>query len=312
MTRQSDKTIRMGGAAPGGNRRYLLAGGIGVLVVLAAVVVIVVLSSGEEAPEKKRGCENDEACGPGKVCLNRGCVMLLASEHRDLWHHEVNAQLDAGDKWEARKTVGEKLSPLTPCPAKKGEVPPPRLDKIVVSTKVHLFEVGPSAVSHYQFLKVKVSVWIDALRIYFPTKKKIEPHQVCASADVTEVAPGVDGKKRAFVDASLRKAAPANVDARAAVAVKRAPPPPDKEGKRELTFTLEPVIGDKKEYHTVLALPLGSDVLSINGPPPTEQRLQKGFITYYWTHKADLKEITVGYKVHQKSPYPLNIENIAP
>ncbi len=295
-----------------GRKRIYLLAGVGALLLVIVAATIVVAGSGEEDTLSLPGCADDTACGAGRVCLNRGCQVLLSSEYAGLWHSEVEAQLTPGGGWKPRSDPGEKIPPAVTCPASEGKVPEPRLRKMSVVMKVQVLELGLQRVRHYLYQRVKGSVWIDALRFHFPTGAKLDGARICQGAGVAHVSVGKDAAQRAFVDVALGQASPAGVDAKGAVSLWVEQKETDTEGERIISFNLEPIIGDGKRYRTVLAVPLGADVLAINGPPPAEQRLLKGFVAYYWNHKETLSDVSVTYRLANVSPLPLDYTTVRP
>lgn len=296
-----------------GRKRLYVLVGVGALLLLVIATAVVSSGSGEDEGPSLPGCGDDAACGAGRICLNRGCVLLISSEYAGLWHSEVEAQLTPGTGWKPRSDPGEKLPPAVTCPAIEGEVPEPRIRKMSVVAKTHVYELGPERIRHYQYQRAKGSVWIDALRFHIPTGEKLDAARLCQASGVARVAPGKDVSGRAVVDIALGQASPAGVDAKGAVSLSVAPKEGGSPGERVISFDLEPVIGDEKQYRTVLAVPLGADILGINGPPPAEQRLLKGFVAYYWHHKGTLTDVSVTYRLPGAvSPQPLDYTSVRP
>ena len=64
--------------------------------------------------------------------------------------------------------------------------------------------------------------------------------------------------------------------------------------------------------HTVVALPLGSDVLSIQGPQPSGQRLLTGYVAYYWAHGELPSEIAVRFRLPEVSGRVLDVAELNP
>jgi len=282
------------------------------LALVASVAIVVAVTSRGDPHEVDDGrCANDAACGPGRICAAGGCLPLLASEHRGIWRDDLNAQLDAGVKWSPKRRSGVRLLPSTRCPAKRGKVETPPLDKMREVSRIDVFEVGREEILRHLQVSAEGSVWIDAMRLRFPPMKILDMDRICASDAVVAIAAGKDADGP-FVDVSLKNAAPAGNTATAAVALRLAPPTPDPAGVSTLTFELAPGPEGSGEHHTVLAVPLGADVDAIEGAAPSRQQLLTGFAAYCFEPPKKRREVRVRYRTDRAREGALDITEVAP
>ena len=64
--------------------------------------------------------------------------------------------------------------------------------------------------------------------------------------------------------------------------------------------------------HTVASFPLGTDVIAISGPPPTQQRLLQGHVAYYWEHKDRPSNVSIRFRSSDEAHEPLDITEVKP
>ncbi len=296
------KPVRMGGGGWFAYRKYVIAGGIGAALTLVIVILSTSVSSSRDDEVEEAGCKSDDECGPRSICAAGGCLILISSEQRSIWHEDVKHQLyppDGGPPWEPQPTFGEKLIPSKRCPVPSGKVDPPKRTKVLPLAKATVFEIEPTQIIVHKHQRAKGSIWVDALRFWMPGFDLLDEPTLCSSKDVAHVSIGKvlwRGKKTPFIDVALSRVAPAGVVASAGISVKRQFPPADKEGLHTLEFALEPVIGVEARFHTIVTVPLGTDVAAISGPPPTQQRLLIGYVAYYWEHTTASSEISISFR----------------
>jgi hypothetical protein len=309
------ENVRMGGGGASGPPWKLIGICLGAAVVIGLVVLFVSLPEEEDDVRKPWGCQSDADCKTGSVCLARGCLILLSSELPDMWRDDVASQLDAGVPWEPRPTFGKKVLPASECPADVGAVEKPDESRAMPVLKVSVFELTDDGLRVHKQMAAKGAVWLDALRFWLPPGIAIGTGETCSSPGVDRIAVGQGrwrGKTAHYVDVSLKQAAPAGKVTGATVMVKTELPAADKEGTRTLAIGLDPVFEEHTSEHTVVALPLGSDVVAIEGPPPTGQRLLSGFVGYYWEH-ADLpSELAVRFRLPPVSGSVLDVTELNP
>ncbi|MCP4674963.1 MAG: hypothetical protein GY854_05550 [Deltaproteobacteria bacterium] len=312
------KPVRMGGDPGIAHRKYIITGGIGAILVLVIVIVAVSTSSTSDDKAEETGCKSDDECGPRSICAAGGCLILISSEQRSIWHEDVEYQLnppDGGPPWQPQPTFGEKLVSSTKCPAPSGKVDTPERTKVLPLAKATVFEIEPTRIIVHKHQRARGSIWIDALRFWMPGFDSQDEPTICSSKDVAHIAVGKAlwrGKTTTFIDAALSRVAPAGVVASAGVSVKRQLPPADKEGLHTLEFTLEPVIGVEARFHTIVTIPLGTELSAISGPPPTQQRLLIGYVAYYWEHTTAPSEISVSFRPASKVHSRFDITKLNP
>jgi hypothetical protein len=308
------ETVRMGGGGSGPPWK-LVAIAIGAAAVVVLVLVLVPWSDETDERGKPRGCQSDADCKAGSVCLGRGCLILLSSEHAGIWRDDVAAQLDGGVSWKPRSVFGQKVVRASECPVATGQVEKPDESRAMPVLKITVFELANDGLRVHEQLAARGAVWLDALRFWLPPGVEVDPAETCASPSVDRATIGKGrwrGKTAHWVDVSLKQAAPAGKVTGATVMVEAALPAADAEGVRRLAVGLDPVFDEQMHEHTIVALPLGSDVLGIEGPPPTGQRLLSGFVAYYWEHGERPSEMAVRFRLPEFSSRTLDVTELNP
>jgi len=311
----AQETVRMGGGGGGGLPWKPIAAVIGAAIVAAVVAAVLLWPEEEGGAEGPRGCRSDDDCRAGSVCLARGCVILLSSEHQGIWRDDVQAQLDAGVSWKPRPKFGKKVTPASQCPAAQGKVEKPDESRTVPVVRITVFELAHDGMRVHEQMGAKGEVWLDGLRFWMPPGLKVEPGKTCASPAVDRIAVGTGswrGQSAQYIDASLKQAAPAGRVTEATVMAGTALPAADAEGVRTVALALDPVFDEQASEHTVVALPLGSDVLALQGPPPTGQRLLSGFLAYYWEHGDRPSELAIKFRLPPTTGQVLDVTELNP
>lgn len=308
------ETVRMGGSS-GGAPWKPIAIAVGVALVVAVVTAVVLWPDETEETGRERGCRGDDDCKPGSICLSRGCLILLSSEHAGIWRDDVQAQLDAGVAWKPHPKFGKKVVEASACPAAVGKVDKPDESRTVPVLGITVFELASDSMRVHKQLAAKGEVWLDSLRFWMPPGVAVDPHKTCASPGVDQIAVGRGrwrGKTAHRVDVSLKQAAPAGRVAEAMVVAETALPEADVEGVRTLAVGLDPVFDEQAGEHTIVALPFGADLLSIQGPPPTGQRLLTGYVAYYWDHGDRPSELAVRFRLPPSTGKLLDVSELNP
>ncbi len=75
---------------------------------------------------------------------------------------------------------------------------------------------------------------------------------------------------------------------------------------------MSPVFEAEAAGHSIVTFPIGSDVISIAGAPPTRQRLLSGNVAYYWKHGMTARTITIKFKLPQFTRHQLELEQLNP
>jgi hypothetical protein len=210
---------------------------------------------------------------------------------------------------------GQRVVQASECPVATGKVEKPDESRAMPVLKITVFELAHDGARVHKQLAAKGAVWLDTLRFWFPPGIEIDPAKTCASPGVDRAAVGKGrwrGKTAQRVDVSLKQAAPAGKVTGATVMVEAALPKADAEGVRRLAVGLDPVFDKQTHEHTVVALPLGADVLGIEGPPPTGQRLLSGFVGYYWQHGERPSEMAVRFRLPEFSSRALDVTELNP
>ncbi|MBW2276560.1 MAG: hypothetical protein JRF63_03645 [Deltaproteobacteria bacterium] len=310
------ENVRMGGDDSGGVPWKPIAIAVGAAVVIAVVLAVILLPDDPVGTEGKRtGCSSDEDCRAGSVCLARGCLILLSSEHHGIWRDDVAAQLDGGVSWKPRPKFGKKVIEASECPAAVGTVEKPDESRTVPVVKITVFELTGDGMRLHKQMAAKGELWLDALRFWMPPGVTIDQAKICVSPGVDQIAVGKGrwrGKTAHRVDVSLVRAAPAGRVAEVSVVSETALPEADAEGARSLSVGLDQVFDEQMSEHTIVALPLGADVLAIQGPQPSGQRLLTGYLAYYWDHGELPSEIAVKFRLPAVPGKVLDVTEINP
>ncbi len=285
------------------------------VVVVVIIVIIVLLQHGESKIDKTRGCESNGDCARGSMCAAGGCLVMLSSEHLGMWREDINAQLDAGVPWHPLSAFGEKIAPTPICPAAQGKVTSPDKKHTTPKIDVTVYEIDVNGIRIHKQQKVQGTMWLDSMRFWFPGEKTLLTKDLCVSASVDKVvlarktAHGYPGTR---VDVSLRQSVPVGAVAAATLTALNDLPGENKDEARTLSFPLPPVTRPDAIARTVLALPLGADLLSIEGPPPIRQRLLTGYVAYYWTHGDSQSDVTVVFRVPSAKMGKLDLDELNP
>ena len=305
--------LRMGGGDAGGGRKTLIILLVAGLVVGAIISVFLLRGQGAQ-DEKKRGCEEDADCRPGSMCASGGCLILLSSESPVMWRDWISSQVDAGVDWSPLPSYGEKIAPTRGCPAKVGEVHEITPEIVIPKTSVFVYEVDADGIRQYQQRKVTGRQWLESMRFWFELPD-LPAEKLCVSESVAAVR--LFPEKRASVqgtgvDVQLGQAVTVGAVAAATLSCEMPLPDGDADEVRTLDLRLEAVTGAGDKARSVLAVPLGADVLSIEGPLPTHQRLLTGYVAYYWTHGETPTEISVRLRVPDYVTKPLDLNELNP
>ena len=306
-------TIRMG------KQRSFRIPKLIVFVILVVVVVVIVttvlLRPDESGTDKARRCESNSDCARGSMCAAGGCLVMLSSEHLGMWHDDIMAQLDAGAPWHPLSAFGEKIAPTPICPAKKGKVTSPDKKHTTPKAAVTVYEIDVDRLKVHKQQKVQGTMWLDSIRFWFPGEKTLSAADLCVSASVDKVAltsKTVNGYRGTRIDTSLRQSVPVGAVAAATLTAMNDLPKEDELEARTLSFPLAPIAGREAIARTVIALPLGADLLSIEGPPPIRQRLLTGYVAYYWTHGDSQSDVTIVFRVPDTKMGKLDLDELNP
>lgn len=307
------ENVRMGSPRAGLPWK-VIAIGVAIALVVATVAFLMVPASEQDA-DRRPGCDTDDDCKPGTSCIARGCLIMLSAESPDLWREDVRDQLDPAVPWQPRSKFGEKLQLADRCPAPAGKGIKPDESRVSRVLKVTVYEVDAEHLRIHQQVKAKGDLWLDALRLWFPTVGELSPKQICVSPEVDSVSIGQGrwrGKSARRVDLLLKRAVPAGTITGAAINIESPLPPASPEGLRTLELGLDPVFESAAAEHTVFAVPLGAYVTTIDGPPPTDQRLLSGYVAYYWEHGKSGSEVAVRFQVPAKTTRRLELTELNP
>ncbi len=284
-------------------------------VVVVVIVVIVMLRHDEPTADKAHRCESNGDCARGSMCAAGGCLVMLSDEHLGMWRDDIMAQIDAGVPWRPLSAFGEKIAPTPICPATEGKVTSPDKKHTTPKVAVTVYEVDLDWIKVHKQQKVQGTMWLDSIRFWFPGKKTLQTTDLCVSASVDRVALArktAHGYQGTRVDTSLRQSVPVGAVAAATLTARSDLPEEKKDGMRTLSFPLPPVTGREAIARTVLAVPLGADLSSIEGPPPIKQRLLTGYVAYYWTHGDTQSDVTVVFRVPRTKMGNLDLDELNP
>ncbi len=315
MNSERESNLRMGTGPRGKSKKPILLGAVGAVLAIAVIATILTLFTSSEEEIVSKGCKNDSECGDGRICAEGGCIILHSSQHAGLWHDDLSAQADAGVAWNPHPTYGEKLMASDICPAKSREVDTPDEGQTEQLAEATVHEVGSGEVLTHKFVRFKGNVWIGSLRFWCPGLSTINPEKVCASDKVAEISVGKKtraGKPMSYVDATLSQTVPVGSISSAAIAIHSDLPRENDLGLRDLAFPLPAVLADDMRRHTVATFPLGTDVIAISGPPPTQQRLLQGHVAYYWEHKDRPSNVSIRFRAKEGASAPLDVTEVKP
>ena len=285
------------------------------VVVVVVVVTIILLRPDEPGQDKTRRCESNSDCSRASMCAAGGCLVMLSSEHLGMWRDDIRAQLDAGVPWHPLSAFGEKITPTPICPAKPGKIASPDKKHTTPKVAVTVYEIDVDRIKIHKQQKVQGTMWLDSIRFWFPGKKTLSTSDMCvsASADRVAIAPkSVHGYQGTQIDVSLRQSVPVGAVASAALTASTDLPKEGALEARTLSIPLPPIAGPDAIARTVIAFPLGADLLSIEGPPPLRQRLLTGYVAYYWTHGDSQSDVTVVFRVPATKMGNLDLDELNP
>jgi hypothetical protein len=288
------------------------------LAVAGSVTLALLLGPPEKpaAPPRGSGCETSDDCPGHAVCAARGCLPLLPAEFRTMWEDDLASQLDPAVPWKPPSFFGEKLLPCEVCPAPAASVPPPDENHLQHLVKTTVFDLGGEGIRIHRQQRVKGTMWFESVRFWLPPGLggAGAPDALCVSAGVVAALTGRGkwrGRETTYVDLSLPQAVPVGQEARAALTVGFDPLPADEEGRRALELKFDPVFDGAVE-RTAVALPLGCEVVALEGTPPTRQRLLTGYVAYIWEHGEAPGEATVRFRPSANPGRVLDIRELNP
>lgn len=308
--------MRMGGAKKFSFSRVVLFVLVLVALVVGSYLVTRFLTSSEEkVPVTRSGCATDSDCQHGTMCAAGGCIILLSSENRRIWREDIAAQRDAGAPWEPAPAFGKKILEAVNCPLRKGDFRKTDYKHVVPVARVNLYEVEAEGLFIHKMITAKGDMWLESLRLSFPGWAKLQKDKICGSESLDSyfTGGGKDGKPGGSdVHVSFKQAIPVGGEATVLVKAGVKLPPRDGEGFRTMTMELEGLAEKEESGSTVLAIPLGGSLVSIEGPPPAKQRLLTGNVAYYWDHEKEPGEVTVRFKVPDFSTGVLDLGEVNP
>jgi hypothetical protein len=308
--------VRMGGSKGIGVAKLAAFLSLAAFVGVAVFVGMAIVSPGAEAPaEKKAACSSDAECGPGRMCAAGGCIILLSSEHAGMWRDDIAAQLDPAAAWRPTSHFGEKIIPAGACALREGEVRESDAKHVLPLIRISIYEIGPEGMVLHKMMRSKGDMWIESLRFRFPDGLRPGPSSLCASDSIDRfrlVGEGEGSPAGQIVDVSLKQSVPVGGIAAGSVAVSGELPAAGADGVRSLDLPLDALEETETAGHTVLAFPLGSSVVSMEGPPPSKQRLLDGYLAYYWSHEKEASEVTVRFKVASRAAKRLDLSTLNP
>ena len=308
--------LRMGGPKKVNVPRILLF--VVILLVLGAgsyLLTVILRSSDKPAGKARVGCQGDDECDNGTMCVAGGCMIMLSSEHRGIWKDDIAAQLDGGVGWEPAPSFGQKILEAKTCPLKQGDFRKTDYKHVVPLVRVNLYEVATHSLFIHKMLKAKGTMWLESLRLSFPSWARLNKNKLCGSSYLDSFYARMDDEGNLMgsdFHVAFKQAVPVGGDVTILVKAEVDLPAADAEGFRSMTMELNPRSETEDDGHTVLALPLGSSLVSIEGPPPAKQRLLTGYVAYYWEHDPEPGEVTVRFKVPEFSGSPLDLKEINP
>jgi hypothetical protein len=290
--------VRLGSSSSGPNRKLLL-GVVGTAAAVVALVVIVLVARPNSKSDEpvSAGCRSDLDCSDGRFCAEGGCIVLLSSEHRGLWSDDIAAQKAKNSTWHPAVEVGERLPGSPVCPLPERAVPEPPVEKIQLLRVVDVVEVRKEIIVHHRYLKAKCAVWLDALRLEFTKARSVDPASVCGAPNTAGIRITDEQGGGTMIDLLLKNAAPTGKETVAGISFKQPLSAPGSGGERTLTVDLPAPNTPKDGARTLVAFPLGTDILLISGPLPTREKLLNGYVIYDFSHSNRLETAIFRYKI---------------
>ena len=314
MLNSARKNVRMG---TGISTTQLVLFGAGGAAVVAGVLALL-LSGSDDAPRENVGCKKDADCSGGRFCAAGGCIYLLSSEHPGLWREDIATQLspDAGTAWESHPTAGEPLPKVPRCiPATAQKIDTPSEKKTFTLARNDVHVINPSETKRYVQRRLKATVWINAIRLDFHEEEVATADRACLSKNVSAVQFGTRkkrGGKLPYCALSLHEVAPANAQVSAAVEFSQPARPPDENDVSTYSLTLAPVYGTQTKHFSIAIFPLGTEIVSLGGPPPTIQRLFNGYFAYYWRHNLETSTATIRFRYRKSKDVKVEYAKLHP
>ncbi len=307
----ANQSIRMGHRRTDGGSplKWLLAAGAAV-----AVVAGVFIYSMKSAPDRRSdGCLGDGDCRKGLLCADGGCIVLAADEIPDMWREDILRQTDPEKGgFSPRPAFGVKLLDADVCPGKQAPLKVEKGGAVTTHHEVTVYAFGLDHLKILQQRRAESSMWMDRMRFRFQHVGPESPPVYCHGGEVAslEVTPG---KVENTVDALLTQAVPARAPAEASVMERRfIERDPSGRNPGKLLFATSPVRDRDRKEVSVVAFPLGTDILSMEGPPPTAQRLLTGYFAYYWKHGDKRQTVSISARLPKKLRNDLDFSQLNP
>jgi hypothetical protein len=289
--------VRLGSSSRGNGRKLVIGIGAAAAIALSVVIVLIVRTHNTSHAPISIGCRNDSDCSDGRFCAKGGCIVLLPSEHRGIWRDDIEAQQADASSWRPTSEVGEHLPGNSVCPVPESTVPTPPVDKTRLLSVVYVFEVNRREIIHHRYLKATSAVWLDALRFEFRKIDSLNPALICGSPNAAGIKIESEPNEGVGIDLMLKNAVPSGKAAIAGVSFRQNATPPDSMGEQTLSVELAAPNMSMGRAHTIVAFPLGTEILSIAGNTPTREKLLKGYVIYDFFHGDHLETATFRYKI---------------
>ncbi|MBN2802479.1 MAG: hypothetical protein JXR91_05260 [Deltaproteobacteria bacterium] len=291
---------------------------IAMVVFLLAAGVILYFSIRTTKHKTGDGCLGDGDCKGGYLCAAGGCITLLSDEIPSMWHDGLNRQSGESEKseepWAPRPSYGIALIDASLCSGEYRENLKASKNGGVVTTEyaVTVIEVGANFVRTIKQAKSSSSMWLNRMSFNFDPLGDGEGEPLfCHSKNIDEIS--VKNLSAVIsVQAALSQSSPANAPAESSVSMRNSLTFSGKKKNTEISFSLSPVRGTDKKESTVLAIPLGTEIMAMSGPAPFKQRLLTGYVAYYWKNSSKRGVVSVKMKLPSKVKKSLDLREVKP
>lgn len=255
-------------------------------------------------------CRPPGGCPQNSICAMGGCIPLIEDEPRVMWENEL-AILSGEDAlaWQPRPAFGEKILSTDLCSGvEKNTLDKQKGGVLALQRSVTIYGFSNSDVRVLKQQKASSSMWQDHIKFRFPVPSITTPPAYCISQNINAIKV-LPSKVENTVEATLVEAAPANTPFTVAIMERRALKT-SPQSSLQYEFGLPPVRTSDRKDTSVLVLPLGTDVLAMEGLSPSKQRLLKNYVAYYFEHTDTRQRVSIKIKLPTGLIPPLNFSNM--
>lgn len=285
---------------------------MGLAALMAVVFSVVGVSCKDSKQTRENDCRASKGCPARHVCALGGCIPLIPDEPEVMWKSEIAAQSGDSEKsWSPRPAFGDALLDAPLCSnIEKNTLEKQKGGVISIQRGIAVYAFSTQDVKVVLQKKASSSMWQDYIKFQFPRTTLTGTPTYCISENLNGIKV-LPNKVETGVAAVLNEAAPANVPFTVAMMERR---PLGAQAASEISYdiVLPPVRTKDREDTSVLVLPLGTDVLSMEGPAAANQRLLQGYVAYYFNHTETRSKITIRMRLPTTPSLPLDFSQLKP